>query len=199
MNLITKLAQLRTDVEKSIAETPPLTQPSTYLLDTVTKLRLIEYLSSNNPTNEPTQIAGGATASNQLLQLERLIEIRDRLPVNGTLLAQSNSRITYQNLGANSSGLVKATSGQILALTIYNESPSTRWIQLFNKNQDNIVEGDFATETYPIFSQVFLILDSNYFGEKGANFNNGIVFGFSATGNSYTPADPDFQLHLKYT
>lgn len=198
MNLITKLAQLRTDVEKSIAETPPLSQPSTYLLDTVTKLRLIEYLSSNNPTNEPAQMAVvQATASNQLFQLERLIEIRDRLPVDGSQGIAIPARTTYQNLGVASSGVIKAESGKVFALTVYNMAASTRWIQLFNRNV-LLTGGELPIETYPIFASNFLVLDSDYFGDNGQDFNTGIAFGFSDTGNSFTPSSDSFQLHLKY-
>lgn len=157
----------------------------------VTRQTILENL--RNISSSPLGEDGSSTE-----EIERLTQIRDRLPESGIFEIAGRLRETYQNLGENSSGVIKASAGSVLALTLYNQSPATRWIQLFDKSVDNLAEGDIPKETYPIFPQVFLILDSNYFGEKGATFNNGIVFGFSSTGNSYTPASASFQLHLKY-
>lgn len=107
-------------------------------------------------------------------------------------------RSTYQNLGTSSSEIVKAQSGSIFALTIYSTAVSTRWIQLYDSNQGLIDGSSVPTETYPVFAGNFLVLDSNYFGEGGLKFDEGITFAFSNISGIYSPASEDFEFHLKY-
>lgn len=198
MNLETIIQGLRADVEQSLQSVPSGKQAPTYLLDTIAKLLLIEYLFNGSVT--PPSVSngdGGATRANQLTEIERLTEIRDRLPQNGTGGNANLARTTYQNLGNSSSEIVRGQSGSIFALTIYSTAVSTRWIQLYDSNQ-SITSGSIPTETYPVFAGSFLVLDSNYFGEGGLKFDEGITFAFSDVGGIYSPASENFEFHLKY-
>jgi hypothetical protein len=109
------------------------------------------------------------------------------------------SRSTYQNLGTDSAFVVKAVAGRIFALTIYNKSEFRRYIQLYNSNKLPVSK-DTPTESYPVFAGAFVILDSNYFGQSGTQFNSGITFGLSSeVGRYVAPMANDFEFHLKYT
>lgn len=143
---------------------------------------------NNFPATQPISATALPLPSGAATEVT-LGQVRDRLP---------QQRLSYQNLGTSSAGVVKNSAGVISAIACYNKSNAVRWIQLYNKT--TVPSGsDTPIENHPIFAGSYLVLDSAYFGQLGLAFGNGISFGFSSTSGTFTSATAtDLELHLKY-
>lgn len=104
----------------------------------------------------------------------------------------------YRNLGAATAEVVKVGSGLLFALSCYNAKDVVRFFQLF----DSVTvppTGAEPLESYPIGAESHLVLDSKYFGPKGQEFTNGLVWAFSTSLTAYAPGvSSDQSTHIKY-
>ena len=103
------------------------------------------------------------------------------------LATSTYSWTTFQNLGANATLNVKASSGNVKSLYCHNVSGAIRYIQLHNTAT---TPGGGAVPAFtflvPIGGTVFV--DGAWFGENGYNFSTGIAFACSTTEATYTAA-----------
>lgn len=143
---------------------------------------------NNFPATQAVSIAAMPLPSGAATDIT-LGQVRDRLP---------QQRLSYQNLGTSSAGVVKNSAGVVSAIAVYNKSSAIRWIQLYNKSAAPS-GSDAPVENHPIFASSYLVLDSAYFGQLGLAFSNGVSFGFSSTSGTFTSATAtDLELHVKY-
>lgn len=125
-------------------------------------------------TNAVQVVGGAADATNALLATAVK-------PIASSTYAPS----LFQNLGANATLNVKASTGNVFSLTCYNANAASRYIQLHNTAT---TPAGAAVPIYsflvPSLSQV--VIGSDFFTTMGVNFSTGIAFAFSTTINTYT-------------
>ena len=80
--------------------------------------------------------------------------------------------------------MVKASSGNLLALTCTNLNSQTRYLQFFN-NGSGTTTGT-PDKVYPVFGNGFLVVGTEILSTMGVEFDTGITFGFSTTPGTYT-------------
>lgn len=114
------------------------------------------------------------------------------------LSVSTYSWTSFQNLGANATLNVKATTGNVFSVTCHNTTGVARYFQLHN-TATTPAGGAVPAETHLVGANSELQIPSGYFGSNGLNFATGIAFAISTTEATYTAATATDQVtHIKY-
>ena len=93
----------------------------------------------------------------------------------------------FSDLGSNATANVKASAGNVFAISIYNANASARFFQLHN-TATTPAGAAVPFLSFLIPATGMLVLGSDYFSLNGVYFSTGIAFAFSTTANTYTAA-----------
>lgn len=105
----------------------------------------------------------------------------------------------FQNLGANATLNVKASSGNVFAVQMSNVSGGTRYFQLHNTATTPAGAAVPAYSSPAIPPGGSFVLDASFWGAIGRNFTTGIAFACSTTEATYTAATAtDHNTHIQY-
>lgn len=99
----------------------------------------------------------------------------------------------FSNLGANATLNVKASKGKVFSLQCHNLNAATRYIQL----HDTATTPSAAAVpkyTFAIPAGLTVIVGTDFFGQGGVEFVNGVAFAFSTTEATYTAATATDQM-----
>lgn len=99
----------------------------------------------------------------------------------------SDSQTLFQNLGANATLNIKATSGNVYALYCHNVGGSPAYIQLHN-TATTPSGGATPALTFLVPAGGTIFVENTFLGDNGYNFATGIAFAFSTTEATYTAA-----------
>lgn len=104
----------------------------------------------------------------------------------------------FQNLGANATLNVKASTGNVFSIECHNVSGAARYFQIHN-TATTPGGGAVPAETHFVPAGGVLYLGNEYFGDNGLNFATGIAFACSTTEATHTAATAtDHITHMKY-
>jgi len=98
----------------------------------------------------------------------------------------------YYNVGTAVSSNLKASSGNVYAITCSNQTTALVWFQLFNKATAP-ANGDTPVRSYPVYGATstapgFIILGQDSLGGSGISFSTGIGWAISSTATTLTLA-----------
>lgn len=115
-----------------------------------------------------------------------------------TKLSMDGPNLHTNHLSAASS-VVKASAGRVYSIVCSNlHAAAARYIQLHNATAA-VTGTEVPTITVFILPQTTLVLGNQFFSDHGLSFSTGIVFGWSSTSTTFTPATATEQLtHITY-
>jgi hypothetical protein len=106
----------------------------------------------------------------------------------------------YENLGAAVTAVVKAGPGTVYSLTCYNANAASRHLILMDRATVGSTGVTIGVESFLIPASSQVIIGTDYFGQHGRQFNEGITMGFSTTRDLYTEGVASEQsTRIKYT
>jgi hypothetical protein len=138
-------------------------------------------LISNTYNNTSSTLGGGgdATASNQIISNTILGNIDSKLMPLATL--------TYY-LGTSNGANLKASAGNIYAITYSNSNSVIRYFQIFNKASAPAAS-EIPIISFPAYaSDGFILIGQDILGGGGMALSVGVSWGFSTTRLIFTPA-----------
>lgn len=118
--------------------------------------------------------------------------------IHKKLAASTYAPLLFQNLGANATLNVKASTGNVYAVACHNLNGGNRYTQL---HATATVPGGGAVPAWTMLvpPASTAIFGEDFFSEEGINFVNGIAFAFSTTEATYTAATAADQMtHVVY-
>jgi len=103
------------------------------------------------------------------------------------LAVSTYSATRFNNAGANATLNVKASTGNVFAVHMFNTTGNIRYLQLHNTAT---TPGGAAVPVYSFLvpANGATLVDSSFFGANGMNFSTGIAFACSTTQGTYTAA-----------
>lgn len=137
-------------------------------------------------------LVAGEDITNNVMQI-----VRKPLPV-----ATYSPSVTA-NFGTDADVSVKATAGNVFAVTASNVNAAVRYLQLHNKASAP-ANPDVPIYSFPIpagsaTNPVSVTMDERFFGQAGKHFTTGIAIGISTTNATYTAATAaDHNHHTHY-
>jgi hypothetical protein len=100
-----------------------------------------------------------------------------------------------------SSGIVKSTSGSLLAFKVENLNDNTnKFLMFFNQNSEPTANQ--TTNIIDVFHIPFgqlISFDSSYFSVNGSPFTAGLVWGWSSNRSQFVAASNDLDLSVVYS
>lgn len=150
-----------------------------------------------DPLSLPSPLTAGqrgdvgiSTQKELLVYLSRLIrgedETNNLLATIQKKLASANySASLFTDFGANVTLNVKATAGNIYAVTCRNYNGANRFLQLHN-TATTPAGGAVPRDKFLIPPGQQIIIGNDYFQQEGIHYTNGIAFAFSTTERTYT-------------
>lgn len=109
--------------------------------------------------------------------------------VTPPLSVSTYSSDNFINLGASSTGVVKASAGNVFSLSSHNDNSSARYVQLHNLAA-NPTGGAVPVYTFLVPGDSQIVIGTDFFTDAGSHFTVGIAFSYSATKNTFTPGSP---------
>ena len=122
--------------------------------------------------------SGDASAVNQLTQITRLTEIRDRTIPSYLITPDDHT---------NNQAVVKTSAGAVYAISCFNASSSLAFFQIHDKATAP-VNGDVPIKSIPVFPNGATVFGSDIFGAAGVPCSVGIAWAFSSTRSTLTLA-----------
>lgn len=117
---------------------------------------------------------------------------------NKKLAVSTYSPSLFQNLGANATLNVKASTGNVFAVKCHNLNASARYIQLHN-TATTPSGGAVPAWTALVPGNTEVVFGEDFFSQSGINFATGIAFAFSTTEATYTAGTAGDQMtHITY-
>lgn len=125
-----------------------------------------------------------------LVYLSRLIRGEDETnnllaTIHKKLASANYSASLFTDFGANVTLNVKATAGNIFAVTCRNYNGANRFLQLHN-TATTPAGGAVPRDKFLIPPGQQIIIGNDYFQQEGIHYTNGIAFAFSTTERTYT-------------
>jgi len=132
-------------------------------------------VNSNMQVNQRTLQAGEDLSNNVMATTNR------------KLASSTYAPLLFTNFGANATLNVKASAGNVFAVSAYNTNAAARFIQIHNTATVP------AGAAVPLISHLVpagteVILGEDFFSQAGLNFTTGIAFAMSTTLATYTAA-----------
>lgn len=93
----------------------------------------------------------------------------------------------FVNIGANATLNVKASTGNVFALSCTNANAATRYFQLHNTATFPADQG-VPVYVFTVVAGGLTVIGEDFFSAAGANFATGIAFAVSTTPKTYTAA-----------
>lgn len=149
-------------------------------------------------TNGQTAPLQGDSQANELVSQATTIAgenlTLDALGIYHKPIASSTTSASrFQNLGANTTLNVKATTGNVFAVYCENLNAAVRYIQLHN-TATTPAGGATPYLSFRIPATSSITIGTEFFGENGLNLSTGIAFAYSTTATTYTAATAAEQL-----
>ena len=112
----------------------------------------------------------------------------NRLDTVNSLISK-NFNHSPLNLALANVGNEKQSAGSVFSLKVSNKNSATRYFLLIDvSHTPDETDSASIVDVIPIAGNGVAVLDSNYYGEKGLVFENGISWAFSSTDTSITLA-----------
>ena len=101
--------------------------------------------------------------------------------------------VDYEDLGADASGVVKTTAGNLHGLYVLNNNTAIRYAQVFDSSTAPAVSATPRLQ-FAIPPSGEIIVGNDFWQPDGIGFTNGIAWGISTTKGTFiaaTPSDHD--------
>jgi hypothetical protein len=141
---------------------------------------------ATNATSDTASYKTLSLLSSDLYNFDAVDNLNDILAVVQKPLAVSTyTPSKFQNLGANATLNVKATSGNVFAVKCHNINAAARYLQLHN-TATTPGGGAVPFLTFLIPASSERVIGAEFFSSQGIHFDTGIAFAFSTTEATYT-------------